>query len=124
MTNWRTVVRDVVVIRILHDLSMQAFLAGAARDGWLSMAQVGLLGIVLLVLCFTLSGYMSKGNRFRHLALVAFGYLLTGAYILIYPAVTLSSWLISELIGIAFSAAAGGIFICILYCRDRVESHR
>lgn len=59
MIYWRTAIRDVFIIRALSYLFI-VIMAPAIQDKRLAGEVFGLLNILLLVICFTISGCLTR----------------------------------------------------------------
>jgi hypothetical protein len=115
MLNWKTIIRDVIAVRVLDYLINMFVLYKAYANGQLSLVYYGFLNVLFLVICFTIIGCITRTNRFRHLFLVAFGYLITGAYLLLVPKATLSLWInFGNIIMLVFSVISGWLLSIFL----------
>jgi hypothetical protein len=105
MIKWAAVARDVVIVFVLTFLvGFVVRLSGASPD----FVAIAVSNLFLGVVGFTISGCLARGNRWRHLLLMAIAvWLLSLTNVLLLGSESLVWWIFS-VIPISLAASLGG----------------
>jgi len=114
------IIRDTVIVVVLT--AVGGFIIGLVeaigteRELHASAASTLLLGTI----GFVISGFLSRGNRWRHLGFVAFGVWLFGLVNVALFGLTITQWIFSS-IGIALMMGLGGA-LSYIFRRDDLSA--
>lgn len=110
------IIRDVLIIVVLT--AFTGTIAAAAVPSKATLA-IAVSNLFFGTIGFIISGCLARGNRWRHLAGVAFGVWLAVLINVFLSGFTLGSWLWST-VGVVFMAGVGGA-LSYFYRKDEKD---